>query len=157
MESPADQCVALDAEVAHACAPIDSRRTYQGKTGPQWAERVNATGPDGAAPSGSSGASCEVKTTKPTYGRSVTTTRADAHAQRLCRCGHTRAAHDHLRRGSDCATCPADGCTTFRAVPRWSIRALLPHPVTPESIDANPTEHQVPVRPRPPVPTSGHD
>lgn len=30
-----------------------------------------------------------------------------------CRCGHARAAHRHLRRGSDCSLCP-DSCPRFR-------------------------------------------
>jgi len=30
-----------------------------------------------------------------------------------CRCGHARAAHRHLRRGSDCALCPGT-CPRFR-------------------------------------------
>ncbi|HEX3780857.1 MAG TPA: hypothetical protein VHX38_14410 [Pseudonocardiaceae bacterium] len=36
--------------------------------------------------------------------------------ERLCRCGHPRAAHRHYRKGSDCALCPAGGCARFRAV-----------------------------------------
>ena len=34
----------------------------------------------------------------------------------LCRCGHERLAHQHYRRGSECALC---GC------PQWSPRGLL--------------------------------
>jgi hypothetical protein len=30
-----------------------------------------------------------------------------------CRCGHTRAAHQHHRRGSDCSLCPGT-CPRFR-------------------------------------------
>ena len=29
-----------------------------------------------------------------------------------CRCGHQRQAHEHYRRGTDCALCP---CQRFRA------------------------------------------
>lgn len=39
-------------------------------------------------------------------------------AGQLCRCGHTREAHSHYRKGSDCALCP---CPRFRI--GW--RALL--------------------------------
>lgn len=30
-----------------------------------------------------------------------------------CACGHRRAAHEHLRSGSDCALCPRGVCTRF--------------------------------------------
>jgi hypothetical protein len=32
-----------------------------------------------------------------------------------CRCGHARAAHEHYRRGTDCALCPGD-CPRYRPV-----------------------------------------
>ena len=32
-------------------------------------------------------------------------------AGQLCRCGHTREAHSHYRKGSDCALC---ACPRFR-------------------------------------------
>jgi hypothetical protein len=32
-----------------------------------------------------------------------------------CRCGHSRAAHEHLRRGTDCALCPVTACNRYRA------------------------------------------
>lgn len=31
----------------------------------------------------------------------------------LCTCGHPRAAHQHYRRGSDCALCAPGGCDRF--------------------------------------------
>lgn len=31
-----------------------------------------------------------------------------------CVCGHTREAHEHLRRGTDCALCQRGGCERFR-------------------------------------------
>ncbi|WP_182523491.1 hypothetical protein [Nocardioides dongkuii] len=34
-------------------------------------------------------------------------------AMLVCRCGHVRAAHQHHRRGSDCALCPGT-CPRFR-------------------------------------------
>ena len=37
----------------------------------------------------------------------------------LCRCGHERVAHQHYRRGTECALC---GC------PRWSAPGVLPRP-----------------------------
>jgi len=36
----------------------------------------------------------------------------------LCVCGHARDAHEHYRRGTDCATCGPERCPKFR-------RALL--------------------------------
>ncbi|KAA1425826.1 hypothetical protein F0U47_15870 [Nocardioides antri] len=36
------------------------------------------------------------------------------HPDDLCVCGHPRKAHEHLRRGTDCALCPAGGCSRFR-------------------------------------------
>lgn len=48
-----------------------------------------------------------------------------AKADDRCRCGHTRAAHEHYRRGSDCALCPADRpCGRFRPTTWWG--ALRP-------------------------------
>jgi hypothetical protein len=32
----------------------------------------------------------------------------------LCVCGHEREAHEHYRRGTDCATCGAEVCPKFR-------------------------------------------
>jgi hypothetical protein len=32
-----------------------------------------------------------------------------------CRCGHVQGAHEHYRRGSDCALCP---CVRFRSTSR---------------------------------------
>jgi hypothetical protein len=35
-------------------------------------------------------------------------------ADKMCRCGHGRTAHEHYRRGSDCGVCGATGCAAFR-------------------------------------------
>jgi hypothetical protein len=32
----------------------------------------------------------------------------------LCVCGHAKDAHEHYRRGTDCATCGAEVCPKFR-------------------------------------------
>ncbi|MGQ0574890.1 MAG: hypothetical protein ACT4RN_11895 [Pseudonocardia sp.] len=41
-----------------------------------------------------------------------------------CRCGHGRDAHEHFRRGSDCALC---GCPRYRSRyrSRGALRRLL--------------------------------
>lgn len=33
----------------------------------------------------------------------------------MCSCGHAHDAHEHYRRGSDCALCPAGACVRFTA------------------------------------------
>lgn len=40
--------------------------------------------------------------------------------RRRCRCGRPRAAHEHYRRGTDCALCGPDACPRYRR--RWSWR-----------------------------------
>lgn len=30
-----------------------------------------------------------------------------------CVCGHSRSAHEHYRRGTDCALCSLEGCAKF--------------------------------------------
>ncbi|HCS57085.1 MAG TPA: hypothetical protein DIW80_07485 [Gordonia polyisoprenivorans] len=40
----------------------------------------------------------------------------------VCRCGHPRSAHDHLRAGTDCALCGASGCSRFRRPRFWHRR-----------------------------------
>jgi hypothetical protein len=40
--------------------------------------------------------------------------------RRRCRCGHPRAAHEHYRRGTDCALCGPDACPRYRR--SWSWR-----------------------------------
>lgn len=42
-------------------------------------------------------------------------TELDATVQRPCVCGHAREAHEHYRRGSDCALCGAATCGRYRA------------------------------------------
>lgn len=45
----------------------------------------------------------------------------------VCRCGHPREAHEHYRRGTDCATCPTGACTRFRphrSGTRWWLLRL---------------------------------
>jgi hypothetical protein len=39
---------------------------------------------------------------------------ADVSALDLCRCGHTRATHEHYRPGDDCGACGARRCRSFR-------------------------------------------
>jgi len=36
-----------------------------------------------------------------------------------CRCGHPYAAHEHLRPGTECVTCPAGDCARYRPVRWW--------------------------------------
>jgi hypothetical protein len=33
---------------------------------------------------------------------------------RTCRCGHPLDAHEHYRKGSDCALCPPGTCPRYR-------------------------------------------
>ena len=33
--------------------------------------------------------------------------------EKLCRCGHAHAAHEHYRRGSDCGVCGVTGCAAY--------------------------------------------
>lgn len=40
--------------------------------------------------------------------------RRDADPRERCACGHTREAHEHYRRGTDCALCGAEVCGRFR-------------------------------------------
>jgi hypothetical protein len=40
----------------------------------------------------------------------------------LCVCDHARRAHEHLRKGTDCALCGAETCPRFRRR-RWWRRA----------------------------------
>lgn len=37
----------------------------------------------------------------------------------LCRCGHSREAHQHFRKGTDCGVCGPVACPRFSAVPFW--------------------------------------
>ena len=39
-----------------------------------------------------------------------------------CVCGHPYRAHEHLRRGSDCALCGAEVCPRFRRRRWWRLR-----------------------------------
>jgi hypothetical protein len=40
-------------------------------------------------------------------------------ADRMCRCGHPWAVHEHLRAGSDCGFCSARNCPRFRPTGTW--------------------------------------
>jgi hypothetical protein len=42
---------------------------------------------------------------------------------RNCRCGHERRAHEHYRRGSDCAICKPGICRRYRRT--WGRLGLL--------------------------------
>jgi hypothetical protein len=37
----------------------------------------------------------------------------------LCVCGHPLRAHEHLRRGTECAVCGPDTCPRFRRRRWW--------------------------------------
>lgn len=52
----------------------------------------------------------------------------NGHEMWLCQCGHPRAAHEHLRRGSDCSLCAPGSCLRFRSTTSvWQrIAALTP-------------------------------
>ncbi|SDT19158.1 hypothetical protein SAMN04488543_3261 [Friedmanniella luteola] len=39
-----------------------------------------------------------------------------------CVCGHPGAAHEHYRRGTDCALCAPGACRHFRTHPTWRER-----------------------------------
>lgn len=41
-----------------------------------------------------------------------------------CRCGHARSAHEHYRRGTDCALCGRDLCPNYRPATPWYRRLL---------------------------------
>lgn len=43
--------------------------------------------------------------------------------QQMCRCGHTHEAHEHLRRGTDCALCAPGDCKKFRLDPVQPVAA----------------------------------
>ncbi len=34
----------------------------------------------------------------------------------MCACGHHREAHEHYRRGTECAICDVRACSSFTAV-----------------------------------------
>jgi len=51
----------------------------------------------------------------------------------LCVCGHAREAHEHYRRGSDCALCGAAGCHRFRADRRPGRGTSGGHGLSPET------------------------
>jgi hypothetical protein len=51
----------------------------------------------------------------------------------LCVCGHAKDAHEHYRRGTDCATCGAEVCPKFR-------RAILTRKQPPTPPAVPPTE-----------------
>ena len=46
------------------------------------------------------------------------------HSRMTCRCGHALAAHEHLRRGSDCSLCARGTCRAFRSAYGWRTRLL---------------------------------
>ncbi|MBW4042389.1 MAG: hypothetical protein HIU86_09725 [Acidobacteria bacterium] len=50
----------------------------------------------------------------------------------LCVCGHARDAHEHYRRGTDCATCGPEVCPKFRRSLRTRTQPPTP-PVRPSS------------------------
>jgi hypothetical protein len=38
---------------------------------------------------------------------------ADGLREKVCRCGHPHAAHEHYRRGTDCGICGVAGCAAY--------------------------------------------
>jgi hypothetical protein len=61
-----------------------------------------------------------IPTTPPATGQPVPAPPVPAgDAGPTCSCGHPRRAHEHYRRGSDCAMC---GCGRFRRPRRLALR-----------------------------------
>ena len=46
------------------------------------------------------------------------TATAAVNTERACLCGHAESAHEHYRRGSDCALCLTGVCAKFRPAPQ---------------------------------------
>lgn len=60
----------------------------------------------------------------------------------LCVCGHAKDAHEHYRRGTDCATCGAEVCPKFRR----AILARKQPPTPPARPPAEEAEREAPHR-----------
>jgi hypothetical protein len=52
-----------------------------------------------------------------------------------CTCGHTHEAHEHYRRGSDCALCPAGSCVRFTPAADGGSASPFPAVETPASTE----------------------
>lgn len=51
----------------------------------------------------------------------------NANPDARCQCGHPAEAHEHYRRGSDCAVCGPADCNRFRAsAPAASVTVSAP-------------------------------
>ena len=53
----------------------------------------------------------------------ATVSERSATTDALCVCGHPRAAHQHLRKGTECTFCGAQECARFRR--RWWWRRFV--------------------------------
>ena len=51
----------------------------------------------------------------------------------VCKCSHSQGAHEHYRRGSDCAICGAEVCRRFRR-DRWATVVQLIDPPAPNQL-----------------------
>ena len=72
----------------------------------------------------------------------------------ICHCGHSVAAHEHYRRGSDCAICGAESCRRFRR--DRAAKPLAPNESTPlpEAVPSSSLpSNSVPLNSVKPVPT----
>jgi hypothetical protein len=66
-----------------------------------------------------------------------------------CSCGHAHEAHEHYRRGSDCALCPAGVCAKFtpdRRAPRRTVLYPVAGPAVPQTDPGVPEEVAVVAR-----------
>lgn len=57
----------------------------------------------------------------------------------ICQCGHAFRAHEHYRRGTDCALCPRGTCTNYRAARDEPTRDES-DVVKPRSVDDTPSQ-----------------
>jgi hypothetical protein len=49
----------------------------------------------------------------------------------MCVCGHALNAHEHYRKGTDCALCPAGECVTFTLGAPTTAAPSMGHEVYP--------------------------
>ena len=57
-----------------------------------------------------------------------------------CRCHHGRAAHEHYRRGTDCALCGAQQCRRYRPDRLRAVRRVMAPPVPLAALTRAPDE-----------------
>lgn len=53
---------------------------------------------------------------------------AEIPGEPICGCGHQKSAHEHYRRGSDCALCAAGVCDKFAAAKPSATARLSSYP-----------------------------